>query len=236
MKRIFYLAFCVLALACSKSGGSDPEPTPPDPDSKPDPENKAPSVPDLVYPEKDQLCLEAELTFNWSAAVDPEGDALTYQIQISTNRSFSAMVEDQVVEGSLLDLVLEKGNDYYWRVLAIDAKGNKGEFSPSYAFYVEGEADTNYIPFIPALNSPKQNSEVAAVNVQLSWEASDLDDNTLVYDIYLGANENPGLFQAGINESTLEVDLEPNSTYYWQVYVSDGKAISVGDVWTFRTN
>ncbi len=228
--------FCIVTLACSKGGGDNLIPPIPDPDAKPDLENKTPTIPQLVFPEKDQLCLASELTFDWSEATDPDGEALTYQIQISTNRGFTGIVEDQLVNGTDLSLVVEGGQDYYWRVLAIDANNAKSDFSASAAFYVQGEATNNYIPFSPSLTSPELHAQVNSMNVNLQWEGADLDNDFLKYDIFLGLDENPGLFEADLTSNMLEVNLEPNQTYYWQVHVSDGTAKSIGEIWTFKTN
>lgn len=254
MKRITYLMFCLLVLlSCSKNDDGDSKAPPPDttqvpdgttpdeskqspnPTPNPSTENQPPGIPDLIFPEMDQLCLGSELIFDWADATDPEENVLTYQLQISTNRAFTDLVEDLTVSDTNVELVMEKGHDYYWRVLAIDENNEKGEFSPSRAFYVEGEASSNHVPFIPALVEPQHNSNVSPQNVVLRWESSDLDDDTLTYDIYLGTTENPELYEVGRWQNNLEVDLEPNQNYYWKVLVSDGSSKSIGKVWVFKT-
>ncbi|NJB72629.1 hypothetical protein GGR42_003120 [Saonia flava] len=242
MKKIYYLVLCFLVLACSKGDRTDsltPEPEEEineENNESSENENFAPTVPSLVFPEKDQLCLKQEITFNWSEAVDPEGGPLTYQMQISTNRAFTEFVENQVLDETSIMLVMEDGQDYYWRVLAIDEQGVKGDFSNSSAFYVEGIPIINHIPFNPSLYSPKQNSTVNSENVILEWDTSDLDGDLLSYDIYLGADTPPELYETGRNSKSIELSLEPNQTYYWQIHVSDGQSTSIGDIWSFRTN
>lgn len=238
MKRVIYLLICFSIMACSKNDGNDKTLPPSDSDTKTDPDKPTDidtadlGVPNLVFPEKDQLCLDANLTFNWSDATD----ALSYQIQISTNRAFTEIVEDQIIDISSLSLVMAGGQDYYWRVLSIDADNVKSAYSPDQAFYVKGEATSNYIPFNPSLTYPEQDSEVAHANVNLQWEGSDLDNDFLRYDIYLGTVQNPELFMSDLTTNTLEVSLELNQTYHWQVHVFDGTSKSIGEIWSFRTN
>ena len=45
-----------------------------------DPKNRAPSAVNLIYPSQNLLCIENTITFNWSEAIDPENDALEYNI------------------------------------------------------------------------------------------------------------------------------------------------------------
>lgn len=238
MKRIIYLIFCLLVLACSKNDGEDNIPTPPDsetktdPNSPIDPDNTALGIPNLLFPEIDQLCLDTNIVFDWSEAAD----VVSYQIQISTNRAFTGIVEDQVVSSSNLPLVLEGGQDYYWRVLSIDENNEKSEYSPDQAFFVQGEATSNYVPFIPSLTSPDEGSEQVSANITLQWETSDLDEDFLIYDIYLSTNESPELFQENVYQNNIEVTLESNQTYYWQVHVSDGVSKSIGEIWSFSIN
>lgn len=238
MKRIVYLLVCLSILACSKNDGDDKTLPPPDPDTKTDPDTPTNpdatvlGVPNLVFPEKDQLCLDANLALDWSDATD----AVSYQIQISTNRAFTDIVEDQIVDVSSLSLLLAGGQDYYWHVLSIDADNVKSAYSPEQAFYVQGEATSNYVPFRPSLTSPEEGSELASGNISLQWEASDLDNDFLRYDIFLGTNESPELFQQGVIQNSIEVTLEPNQTYYWQIHVLDGTSKSIGEIWSFKTN
>lgn len=220
-------------VACSGGGTDDPVPEPPDKDPPPVSENQPPGISALVYPEENQLCVDAGLTFEWSDATDPEGGTLSYQIQISTNRGFTEVVEDQVVNDTNLSLTMTNAQDYYWRVRAIDPEGARGIYSSVWAFYVEGPAVSNHIPFSPALTAPFAGSEVEPGTVVLQWEAADLDEDFLTYDLYFGNSDPPLLYQANLTASEFEVPVEANTTYYWKVHVSDGKAESIGEVWSF---
>ncbi len=232
MKSFQYILCCLLILSCSSGGGDETPPQPnPDPDSGT--ENNPPSTPSLSFPSKDLLCTQSELTFEWGKANDPDGDTINYQLQISTNRSFTALVEDHMVSTNSKTLVMEAGQDYYWRVLAIDSKNTKSQFTPSWAFYVEGEATTNYVPYIPSLISPLSGIEVRSGLVTLEWEGSDIDNDPLKFDLYLGTTNPPVLFETDLSQSSIEVTVEINREYYWKVHVKDDISTSYGGIWTF---
>ena len=243
MRKLFLLLICLgITVACS-TGSDEPPVVPPDntgepPDNNdddPNLNNQSPSVPSLVFPEKDQLCLSNTLNFQWSAADDPENDALRYNIQISTNRAFTATIEDHTITDTNLELEMQKGQDYYWRVAAIDSEDNRSSYAEANAFYVEGEALENHIPFQPKLISPDNAASVEGSSVMLTWEGSDIDADILSFDLYFGTNEQPGLFEPNISVSQFEVVVQPNQNYYWQIHAHDGFSKSIGTVWSFTT-
>ena len=61
MKKILYILVCsVIVLSCS-SGSSDDDGSTQNTDS-------TPSVPVLVFPSQDQLCIDNTLNFTWNAS------------------------------------------------------------------------------------------------------------------------------------------------------------------------
>lgn len=74
--------------------------------------------------------------------------------------------------------------------------------------------------------------------VDLSWENTTIEEGgPLTYDVYFGTSENSMTKVAeGISENTCSVgDLEPETTYYWQVSASNSLGETEGDLWSFST-
>ena len=60
-----------------------------DPIVTPPQSNDAPSVPTLKSPSDGLLCTDSSLNFSWNSSSDPDGDNVSYIIQVATNSSFS---------------------------------------------------------------------------------------------------------------------------------------------------
>ena len=73
-----------------------------------DPKNRAPSAVNLIYPSQNLLCIENTITFNWSEAIDPENDALEYNIIIAKDRAMTNIIENETTTSSELTFILEK--------------------------------------------------------------------------------------------------------------------------------
>ena len=234
MKHHFLLFVMVFFLiSCSggeeKGGGGITNPT----------QNQPPStVSSLIAPENNLLCTSNYVTFEWAGATDPEGENLTYVLEISTDNSFSAITQSITTFLTKKRVTLDKGVYYYWRVKAIDTDGASSPYSSIYSLYTEGEGITNHLPFQPQVVSPQQDSFVAAGNITLSWKATDLDNDPLAYDVYFStANPPTEKVAADREETSLVVSTEAATTYYWRVVVKDaGSGFANGQVWTFNTN
>lgn len=231
MKKLLYI-FCssILLISCgSDDGGGTPPPA----------ENKAPSVPVQSAPINNLLCIDNTVTFEWSASTDPEGDSVTYELQVATDNAFTQNLETRTAISTSSTVSLVKGVAYYWRVKAIDAKNASSDYSSTFNFYTEGEGERNHLPFLPELIGPSINEVVQNSTVELRWSASDVDVNdVLTFDVYLdevnppvnlvSQNQSANSFSANINSST---------TYYWKVVVKDDKGGSaLGQIWNFKTD
>jgi len=234
MRNFIYItALSVSLWSCGGGGGSD---TPPPP-----PENKAPTAPILVYPTDNLLCINNVLDFQWNVSTDPDGDAITYQIEVSTNAQFTALVHNVTATTTLKTLSLEKGIAYYWRAKATDNKSAASSYSATNQFYTEGFGIVNHLPFSPILTSPTLNEVVhgAPKSLAIAWNASDVDTaDILTYDVYFGtANPPTAKVAADQTAKTYSAALAASTTYYWKVVVKDGKGgQTIGQIWSFTTD
>ncbi len=204
-----------------------------------EPVNTAPTIPDLISPSNNQLCISNSINFQWSVATDAEKNPIIYQLQIAGDNQFTQIVSSTDISTSSQTMTLEKGKAYYWRVKATDDKKASSAYSSTFSFYTEGIAVINHAPFLPQLVSPTNNSTISGTSTTLKWTASDVDTNdVLSFDVFLGTIENPTTKIVDNKTSTsFEATLQPNTKYYWKVVVKDNKGgVTSGQIWSFRTN
>jgi hypothetical protein len=58
-------------------------------------------------------------------------------------------------------------------------------------------------------------------NIVLKWEAEDVDDDIISYEIYLGANNPPTESIGTTSDKEMTVDGMSASTYYWYILTKD---------------
>ena len=230
-KNIYFLVIASCLLISCGSG-----------DSSPNEEAKktAPTVPILVTPADNQLCVTNNLNFEWNASTDTEKNPITYQIQIATDNQFSQIVKTAEGTSNYQSLTLNKGTAYYWRVKATDSKNASSNYSATYSFYTEAEAVANHAPFLPQIVQPELNSFINSTTTTLKWTAADVDtSDALVYDVYLGTTNLPTIkIGTNLTSPSLVVNsLQVATNYYWKVVVKDNKGgETIGQVWSFKTN
>lgn len=239
MKKIIFLFVFIMFIAtsfiaCGGGGGGGGETPPPPP-----PVNNAPTIPTLLYPTNNLLCINNVLTFDWKASSDVDGDAISYQIQVAKDASFTQIEHALTVTTTSQNISLEKGLAYYWRVRAVDSKNLSSSFSTMNQFYTEGVGIVNYVPFIPTLVGPNVNALVQTSTVTLEWTASDVDtDDILTYDVYFGTENPPTeIVSSNQSESSLELSLDASQNYFWKVVVKDNNgAQAESSIWNFKTD
>lgn len=230
MKNLIYLSL-ISALFISCGGGSDDPETPA--------ENTAPTVPALTAPVDNKLCVDNTVSFQWDRSTDANSDAITYQIQVAKDNTFTQIAKTFDGAENMASFVLDKNTAYYWRIKATDAKGLASAYSSVYKFYTSGEAALNHLPFAPEIISPAINAALNTSTATLTWNASDVDlSDVLTYDVYFGtANPPTAKVSENISSKSFEVALQPTTQYYWKIVVKDNKGgETVGQVWKFKTN
>lgn len=212
-------------------GGDDPVPTPE--------ANKPPSTPTQIFPASNELCINNAVNFQWNVATDPDGDSISYVVEVSENNSFSPIKTSKIVLSTSTVISLDKGVAYYWRVTAKDSKNASSNPSSANGFYTEGTGVSNYVPFSPELVSPVLSSIVQTASVTLEWSANDVENDALTYNVYLDTVNPPStIVSESQSDKTYVVNpLTASTTYYWRVAVKDTKGgQSIGQVWSFTTD
>jgi len=230
MKKFLYIAIIGMVIWSCGGDGDDP-PSPP--------ENQAPSTPTTIYPANNELCINNAVNFQWNASTDPEGDAITYLVEVSKSNSFSPLEDSKTVSTTSTTITLDKGISFYWRVTAKDSKGLSSDATSSNGFYTEGEGVSNYAPFSPVLVAPTLGVTVTADSVTLMWTADDVDTtDTLTYDVYFGTENPPtNTVSSNLEATSYTATLSASSTYYWKIVAKDNNGgQTIGQVWNFNTD
>ena len=224
MKKIsLFILSLTLLVSCSSGGDEEDTQTPP-------------TIPGLVYPTNNLVCIDNVVEFKWNASSDAQNDAITYQLDVATDNAFTKNVVTSTTTMLSKSLSLEKGKFYYWRVKAIDSKNKAGEYTSVYTFFTENQGIVNHLPFIPEIKTPVLHSSISGSSTTLSWTAVDADNDNLLYDVYLGTSNPPTQKVASdLSIATYEVSsLSAVTKYYWYVVVKDGKGgTTIGQVWDF---
>ena len=231
MKKLAYLYLVIALTVISCSGGGDDV-------QEIEDLNTAPTIPSLVYPLNNTVCIDNNIIFQWGVSTDAESNRITYHIEIAENSAFSPLLHTETSLGQSKLISLTKGRAYYWRIKAVDSRAAESSYSSISQFLTAGDGESNHLPFAPNLVAPALNSEIDGTSTTLSWTASDVDGDDLTFDVYLDTNAEPiTLVSENQTSTTFNVtNLTPSSTYFFKIEVKDNKGgVSIGQVWSFTT-
>ncbi|NBL65243.1 hypothetical protein GV828_08550 [Flavobacterium sp. NST-5] len=91
-------------------------------------------------------------------------------------------------------------------------------------FEMELSATNNRPPDTPVLTAPNDNAENLPLEVTLKWEATDVDNDSLTYEVIVRNDINDEVLRfSDLTEKTLLLtNLSFGTKYFWQVTSSDG--------------
>ena len=243
-----YILSFVLIISCSAeddSGTSTPPPTTQQPKPEPAPSVPAPGKSSLSAPENNEVCYEGEavdasnsaVTFSWDASSDTD----SYDLQITNQETNQTQTESGITSTSKA-VTLATDVSYSWKVVSKANDTNDTTSSDTWQFYLAGDGQENYAPFPATILSPTSGAAVDASNglVTLSWEGNDPDEgDSLTYTIYfdeVDGLQDPQTANTNITDTSLEVEVESGTTYYWRVKTSDGTSSSFTLIYSFVVN
>lgn len=155
-----------------------------------------------------------------------------YHLQISTQADFGTPLvdADTLTQNHFTLQHPEKGVSHYWRVKALDSKGESG-WSAVYNFGTEVEA-----PAVPVVAGPQHEADGVAIPVVFTWKPASRAQS---YQFMLA--EQPdfsvAIDSAGISDTTITISsLKSNTEYYWRIRaVNESGASGWTSTHRFRT-
>ncbi len=174
-----------------------------------------PLTPTLVSPVNNAENITLNTILDWDTGVGAD----SYDVQLSTNPSFTSLIIDTtgVIPTELSVSDLAGSTTHYWRVKSVNSSG---ESNWSSYFYFR-TADP--IPASPVLTSPTDGAINQPLTTVGSWSSvtyadsfrvelsSKNDFSTLLLDSTIVSSQRNMLFP----------DLQNDSTYYWRVFASN---------------
>lgn len=183
--------------------------------------------------------------FDFTQSVSEEMNVALYGREVSEGRLdtdflYSASVQRNTIHSYSLDVLIE---DSFIQALDVfDSAFTTQDFS--FDMFTENVHQdtivTNLDPNIPSSPYPAPFASDVMINSSLTWECSDPDDDSLLYDVYLSTTAPltlNDLVSDHQSENSYSTSLESNNEYFWKIIAHDDHGNSAeGDVWSFETS
>ncbi|MDI6757450.1 MAG: fibronectin type III domain-containing protein, partial [Endomicrobiia bacterium] len=204
------------------------------------PLNNPPSAFSLVSPANVAEIQTYTPQLTWSPSSDADivySDAFAYDIYYSTSSGFELAVTTVVANHPDAAYTVPSGKffedkRYYWKVAARDLDGAQRFSNQVFSLVINVENST---PTAPTLQSPANAFRVATATPTLSWTASQDSDilDVLYYTVHY-TTSSPAFSQYSSSAEIVAAfyvtpSLIENATYWWRVFVTDGKVEVQGD-------
>ncbi len=176
------------------------------------PVNRPPSSPGAEFPTVGSEVAAGKVTLRWSAAMDPEGDAVTYVVSF---RSATATDWTSVSTGTVREasVTIEPAGSIFWRVTATDALGNSQD-SPYFHFH----APQSPLPAVAIF--PVKSARVPPMgDVPFIWIPQIHAQHTVWVRDPAGSWK---IACGGVDRCTYRGPFEPSSVHEWKIVTSAG--------------
>lgn len=219
MKSVFKLVFAVMGLVTlmSCSGSKD------DPGDNPNEEGELGSV-SLVFPENNSECTEgvslsdteSTITFMWQEGTNVDSyEVVIRNLNTNNTNTVNASTNEKAIS-------LTKNTPYEWYVVSKATGSDQSPSSAKWQFYNAGSGVESYAPFPATAVSPTRGQTVSAGGtVTLEWNANDVDNDIVGYEVFFGMSNNPTQSIANTSQKTTTATINSGQTYYWRVMTKD---------------
>lgn len=196
---------------------------------------RAPNPPEsvqLVFPERNSECTTgqslgattSQVEFRWQLADNTD----TYELRVTnTNTGTTQTIS---TSSSSARLPIAKGEQFSWIVRSKNSDVAQTVSSAVWSFYNAGSR-TTFAPFPAEIVSPRMSENIFKdVNneIELSWTASDLDDDIANFEVYFSVETPPEnlVNTLSSNVNTLKVSVSSGAVYYWSIGTKDAEGNS----------
>lgn len=174
---------------------------------------------------------ETDVLFKWEEASNTSSYLLTI-----TNLNTGTSREISTISNEFLIRIL-RGTPYSWVVKSKAITGNETADSETWKFYNAGLPEESHPPFPAESISPIIGSSVAAGDITLQWEATDVDNDIASYTVLLDTSNEPVTEVGNSTINSLNVNVSSGQIYYWKVITIDAKGnASDSQIFQFKVN
>jgi len=196
------------------------------------PPNQSPVQPFAPFPphgSADQLTV---IILSWSCS-DPEDDPLVYNVYLGMD-SIPQLIDSELEDTVFTPDTLVSETIYYWKIEAWDNHDNSTEGN---VWQFKTGPPENYPPSVPFDPHPSEGAENVDTEIRLSWNCSDREGDSLIYDVYFGAASDPPLISSDQVQAFCELGaLIPRCIYYWKIVAKDDHGnVTESPTWSFST-
>jgi len=190
-----------------------------------------PAAPTLISPEDNRTDNVMTKTFTWTR---PEPNA-TYRLQICTAPSFDPpyVHDNSSIAENSYSFTFTAGGTYYWRVSAMDAAGNWGDWSENFKLTLTAP------PGAPSLSSPENGLLENDNTPRFAWVAGlNAENHRLLVDNdpdFSSPVENR-LFTTEFSYTPAAENSLPDDNYSWKVVGIGEWGETSSSVWTFTVD
>ena len=193
--------------------------------------NSPPLPPTNPSPWNGQFGVSPHTLLTW-VGTDYENNITEYDVYLGTTPT-PPLVAAGLTQPSYSPSTLAPLTPHYWRVVARDSEG--AETSGLVWMFTTREINTP--PGIPGPPSPADGATGVGLDVALQWQAYDIDNDPLVFDVYFGTEASPPLVVSSISAMTYTPGgLSYGTAYHWRVVARDPSgAETSSSLWAFTT-
>ena len=210
--------------------------------------NDAPGAFNVSYPQDQTQVDNLMPVLEVDNSTDADHDPLTYTFALFADAEFTSLITRSapIAAGDgftrwNVNVLLNDGTEYFWRV---NAKDNNGAESQTSASFIVNLA--NNAPGVPLTLAPALNGVATSLDVILSaGNSADIEGDPLTYQFEIDTvntfdspnkQVSPAVAETVGNTSWAPTTLMDNTRYYWRVKANDGLADSEWETAYFFVN